>query len=171
MTVLLFVYVFVMGFAMGFLVQNLIEYYRAKQRKKAVTKLIDAIKKYASNVTDNIPESVLERLKRAQKIESEQLEMAYANEGPQRGILDGRSRNQISGQIKKLSEEKLELLQSILREGHDPSITVMNEGKRENMKLSEYMKLNNKVYSEDTAEEKPVEKPKTKLTLVKNKDE
>lgn len=167
MTVFLYIYMLIIGFMLGFMANTVYTYHKSKKTRKRLDQLIDVIKKHAASMVD-MPDSVLDRLKQAQKIEADQLNMVYAAEGPQRGILDGRNRQGLSHEIKKLSEEKKELLASIIREGHDPSITVLNDGKKESMKLSEYMKLNGEVYSEDKVVE---EKPKTKLTLIKNKDE
>lgn len=115
-------------------------------------------------------ESIDSKLKRVKEITAEQLDLQGHASGPQKNALHGRHKNGIIGQIKALEEEKNEILRSILRAGHDPSLTTMDEtGTVHQMKLSEYM-----VYMGITMEPKdqpatpePTSTQKSKFTVYK----
>lgn len=94
-----------------------------------------------TSATSNKP-TVNERMKRIKEITNEQLDLTRQVDGPQKNGLDGRHKNGMIGKIKRLDEEKNELLKSILLDGYDPELsTVDNAGVVTHMKLSEYMVL------------------------------
>lgn len=100
-------------------------------------------------------DSINGRLKRVKEITAEQLNLQGHASGPQKNALHGRHKNGIIGQIKALEEEKDNILRSILKDGHDPELTTMDEtGTVHQMKLSEYM-----VYMGITMEPKEEVKP------------
>ena len=84
--------------------------------------------------------SVRDRMSRVKAITTEQLELSQQADGPQKNGLHGKSKNDIIGQIKKLDEERNQILTSIISDGHDPELTTIDEsGVVSEMKLSEYM--------------------------------
>jgi hypothetical protein len=87
--------------------------------------------------------SIIEKkMKRVKEITSEQLDLQSATSGPQKNALDGKYKNGLIREIKRLEEEKSELLCSIIQAGFDPEITVIDEsGAVTRIKLSEYMAL------------------------------
>jgi len=112
--------------------------------------------------------SVSDRMKRVKDITTEQLELAQQADGPQKNGLDGKYKNGIIGQIKRLDEEKNELLISILEDGHDPELTTMDaSGVVSQMKLSEYMAYMGIKMTPKKAEEKPKTERLGKFTVVR----
>lgn len=93
---------------------------------------LEAVKKTA--------ESLEKRMKRVREITKEQVDLANRADGPQKNSLDGKYKNGLIGQIKKLEEERNDIMRSILKDGFDPELTTMDEiGVVTKMKLSEYM--------------------------------
>lgn len=89
------------------------------------------------------PESVNSRMKKVKEITQEQLSLQSGAQGPQKNALHGRYKNGLIGRIKELETEKNDILKSILADGFDPEITVMDEaGVVTNIKLSEFMAQN-----------------------------
>lgn len=80
------------------------------------------------------------RMRRVKDITDEQVDLARRADGPQKNSLDGKYKNSLMRQIKALDEEKNEVLNSILADGHDPELTTIDgSGVVSKMKLSEYM--------------------------------
>ena len=77
---------------------------------------------------------------RVKAITKEQIELARQADGPQKNSLHGRYKNGIMGEIKRLEEERNDIMRSLLKDGHDPELTTIDEaGAVTRMKLSEYM--------------------------------
>lgn len=88
----------------------------------------------------NTKSSVNERMKRVKDITKEQLDLSSSVDGPQKNALDGKYKNGSIGELKKLDEEKNEILRSLLLDGHDLELTTIDgAGVITKMKLSEYM--------------------------------
>jgi hypothetical protein len=78
--------------------------------------------------------------KKVKEITNEQLDLYSQVSGPQKNALHGRYKNGLNGRIKELEEEKSSILKSILTDGFDPEITVMDgAGVVTTVKLSEFM--------------------------------
>lgn len=85
-------------------------------------------------------ESLDKRMRRVKEITKEQIDLANKADGPQKNGLDGKYKNGLIGQIKKLEEERNDIMRSIITDGYDPELTTMDEtGVVTKMKLSEYM--------------------------------
>ena len=85
-------------------------------------------------------EAMAMKMERVREIASEQLSLQEKIIGPQKNSLDGKYKNGLNSRLKELEEEKLVLLNSILEEGHDPTITTLDEtGLPVTQKLSEFM--------------------------------
>ena len=99
-----------------------------------------AEKKAKLEVAKKKVESAEARMKRIKDITKEQLELAGRADGPQKNSLDGKYKNGLIGQIKKLSEERDDIMRSLLKDNYDPELTTVDEtGVVTKMKLSEYM--------------------------------
>lgn len=86
--------------------------------------------------------SLQERMKRVKEITNEQLDLNRQVDGPQKNGLDGKHKNGLINKMKRLDEEKNDILRSILLDGYDPELTTMDtSGVVTYMKLSEYMAL------------------------------
>jgi heme oxygenase len=107
-----------------------------EQEKALIESTIKALKLETEN------SSVRDRLRKAQELTKKQLELFSVIDMPQKNSLDGKYKQQLNEEIKNIEEEKSELLSSILNDGFDPVITVMNEhSQNESMKLSAYFKM------------------------------
>lgn len=81
----------------------------------------------------------LERMQRIKDISYEQLALAGQIDQPQKNALDGKHKNFLLSEIRKLDDEKVALIQSILDDGHDPMLTALDaDGVVTEMKLSEF---------------------------------
>lgn len=100
-----------------------------------------ALDKKKAEVEQNTKKlSVSDRMKRVKDITAEQLDLARRADGPQKNSLDGKYKNGLIREMKRLDEEKNAVLKSILADGHDPELTTMDEtGVVTKMLLSEYM--------------------------------
>lgn len=88
-------------------------------------------------------ESVSKRMLKVKELTKEQLELQAQTSLPQKNALHGRYKNGVIGRIKELEEEKNTILKSIITDGFDPEITVMDEsGVVTSIKLSEYLGQN-----------------------------
>ena len=86
------------------------------------------------------PAVVTARMKRVKEITNEQLELYSASSGPQKNGLDGKYKNGLVGRIKELEEEKADILRSIIADGFDPDVTILDDdGQVVTKKLSEFM--------------------------------
>jgi hypothetical protein len=120
----------------------------SKSRKETLKKLqdeVDALVKSLNNVQEPVSRngittsSVNDRLKKVRDLTEDQLAMQSQVETPQKNGLDGRSKNSLSREIKRMEEEKKEILYSILKDGFDPEVSVMTDAGIEMMPLSELM--------------------------------
>lgn len=85
-------------------------------------------------------ESVSSRMKKVKELTAEQLELQSHAQGPQKNALHGKHKNGLIGRIKELETTKNEILKSIITDGFDPEITVLDEtGVVTTIKLSEYL--------------------------------
>lgn len=85
------------------------------------------------------PLSVQERLSKVRELTSIQIKLSSQVEIPQKNSLDGKYKNGLSKEIKKIEEEKTEILRSILSDGYDPDVSALDEGGYKTMKLSQFL--------------------------------
>lgn len=123
---------FVLGFLLGMgSVIGIVYHLGSKSLEKKKAELKERVKK---------AESIESRMKRVKEITAEQVDLAQRADGPQKNSLDGKYKNGIIREMKRLDEEKNDILKSILTDGHDPELTTIDEaGVVSKMKLSEYM--------------------------------
>jgi len=85
-------------------------------------------------------ESVGSRMKKVKDITTEQLDLQSQVVGPQKNALHGRYKNDLNGRIKELELQKADILRSIIADGFDPEITVVDgAGVVTTIKLSEFL--------------------------------
>lgn len=111
--------------------------------------------------------SISDRLAKVKELTESQLEMQGAASGPQKNALDGKYKNGLNATISKIEEEKAEILQSILDDGHDPEITVKGPDGIEKMKLSAFLVQQGYNSAPKSKVEKAITKPKNPFTVVK----
>jgi len=126
-------------------------------------------RKEKSSLDKKSLESVSVRMKKVKELTSEQLELYSAASGPQKNALHGRYKNGLNGRIKEIEEEKTAILKSIITDGFDPEISVMDDaGVITKIKLSEYLAQSGIVIPpKEEAKETPKAKQLGKFTVVK----
>ena len=120
---------------------------------KALRSSKKRVKELASSLTPEDPNytAIETRMLRIKEIAQLQMELHGAADGPQRNAMDGRYKNSISRTLKELEEEKIAILTSIVKDGHDPSVNVVKaDGTTEVTKLSAFLAG----YSSDITDEK-----------------
>ena len=86
--------------------------------------------------------SATEKFLKIQEITREQFELFGSTQSPSTSALHSKHKNGIAGKLKELEEQKRTVMQSILDDGLDPEILVMDEtGEKKSMKMSEAMGL------------------------------
>ena len=99
---------------------------------------LDKLKK--DTETNGKKESVGSRMKKVKDITTEQLDLQSQVLGPQKNALHGKYKNGLNGRIKELELQKADILKSIITDGFDPEITVVDgAGVVTTIKLSEFL--------------------------------
>jgi hypothetical protein len=112
---------------------------QARKLEKAKESLIAQLKDKAKEL-DEKRNSIADRLKKASELAQQQLALKAQMEAPSQNGLHSRYKNGLAGEIYDMEEEKLQLLRTVLAEGFDPMITIINEsGTREEVPLSAYV--------------------------------
>jgi hypothetical protein len=84
--------------------------------------------------------SIKERLNEAQQLTEKQFELLGALDQPSKNALHSKYKNNISHEVRQLEEDKVKILRSIILDGYDPEITILNEkSEKMRIKLSEYL--------------------------------
>lgn len=127
---------FILGLILGFVsTVGLVLYLGKKSLSKKLESKLDSLKDATKKI-----ESVSDRMKKVKDIVNQQLDMQAQATMPQKNGLDGKYKNGLIREIKRLEEEKHEILKSILKDGFDPEITTIDEaGVVTSMKLSQFM--------------------------------
>jgi hypothetical protein len=136
MDVIILLVSFILGLILGFVsTVGLVLYLGKKSLSKKLESKLDSLKDATKKI-----ESVSDRMKKVKDIVSQQLDMQAQATMPQKNGLDGKYKNGLIREIKRLEEEKHEILKSILKDGFDPEITTIDEaGVVTSMKLSQFM--------------------------------
>lgn len=127
---------FFIGLIVGFIITTgIVLYLGKKSLSKKLESKLDSLKDATKKI-----ESVSDRMKKVKDIVNQQLDMQAQATMPQKNGLDGKYKNGLIREIKRLEEEKHEILKSILKDGFDPEITTIDEaGIVTSMKLSQFM--------------------------------
>jgi hypothetical protein len=113
--------------------------------------------------------SVKYRFTKVNEITEQQLNLISRAERPSASAAHSRSKNDIIGQIKALEEEKMVLFRSILKDGIDPKLQMIVDGKPQTILMSEAVAAHDGTipYPDSKTEPKTVER---KLHLIKEPD-
>ena len=131
------------GFIVGFLIViGLSLHYgrkaAMKKKKEEAEEFVDQFEDMVRKIKGQL--SIQERLTKVKEITARQLELRAQSDGPLKSSLHGKYRNSLINEMKSLEQEKNDILRSILKDGLDPELSVMDEvGGTTTMKLSEYM--------------------------------
>jgi hypothetical protein len=85
--------------------------------------------------------SVKYRFSKVTEITERQLELVSRTERPSASAAHSRHKNSIVGELKSLEQEKIEIFRSILKDGIDPKLQIVIDGKPSTMKMSEAVEL------------------------------
>jgi hypothetical protein len=80
-----------------------------------------------------------QKLNEAIKISQEQYELMKAFDMPSKSASHSKYKNELAAKLKALEEEKCILLQEVLDSGYNPTITVLMDGEKKEIKLEEYL--------------------------------
>lgn len=133
---MLILLVYILGIASGFALAvawgMVLEAREREKLKSKVEKLVTEIKK------EMIWASAKQRFDQVLKINEQQNDLIGAVEGPSRGALFSKWRNDKRGQLLELEREKMDIFRSILKDGLDPLVNVMgDDGEVTKKKMSE----------------------------------
>lgn len=154
---------FLVGFVSGVVSTLLYASYKVAQYNKKDDKLIEGIKKDL-----DLAVSVKKRFARVTQITSEQMELLANAERPSASATHSKYQNSIVSELKKLEKEKMDIFRSILKDGVDPKLSVIADGKPTVMKMSEAVSLYDSHQSpSDFSDSK---NPRVRLRLVRQED-
>lgn len=84
--------------------------------------------------------SIYERLQKAADLAQTQRDLCSQAEMPSKNAVHSKYKNGLVHEINEIEKQKMEILKSILDDGFDPTITIVNEaGKQEKIALSAYL--------------------------------
>lgn len=134
---------FILGFFAGLLTATIIivgyGMYKLRQLSKARDKIIGELQKSAQDAEKSL-KNVTERLNKAREITEKQLGLLGQIDQPSKNALHSKWKNDLNHEVRKLEDEKNEILRSILKDGYDPTITILNANdQKETIKLSDYL--------------------------------
>jgi len=164
-----------MEFLLGFILGALFgtgafiawSFYQVGKMKKAKDKLLASLKDKILE-QDSKRQSIIDRLKRAQAITEQQLDIRAQTDQPSKNALHSKYKNGLIGDIKKLEEDKIAILQSILDDGFDPLINVVDDnGQKQELPLSHFVTKARTTISEGGAPQEPATKKVGRFVVVK----
>lgn len=173
-------FAFLLGIMAGIgLVMIYIQYKVSQIRGSAsyteAKKFIDDVKKKAGLPPDSEEtlesklekiSSIKDKLIRAGQIAQQQAELRDAAQQPSKNAMHSRYKNGLIGEMSKLENEKNDILKSILDEGFDPTITVVDSaGEQKQMTLSEYLSGNQSAMEEEVSKDPNAPRKVGKFTV------
>lgn len=113
--------------------------YMMNKIDKAKLRLVDELKKKVGDAATRT-ESIKERLIQAAELARAQIDLRAQIEMPSKNALHSRYKNGLVREMNELEQQKISILRSILGDGFDPTITVVNDsGAKEEIPLSVYV--------------------------------
>jgi hypothetical protein len=113
--------------------------YQVTKFRKKRSDLVEEIKKEAAKL-DERTTSIKERLTKASQLAQAQMDLRNAAEQPSKNATHSKYKNGVISEINDLEQQKLDILRTILAEGFNPIITVVQDGgMKEEIPLSEYV--------------------------------
>jgi hypothetical protein len=158
---------FVLGMMTTVTLLGIWTYLLYKKQLKEKTKALEEFTK-ANDVLEKTKAeyiSVKERLAKVRELTKVQMTLSSQVEIPQKNSLDGKYKNGLSKEIKKIEEEKAVILKSILSDGYDPDVSILGENGAETMKLSQFLGTMNTSSKESSTEVQA--KKESKLSVLR----
>jgi hypothetical protein len=129
--------------------------YQFASLKKKRDSLMSQIKTKVKE-SDEKSTSIKDRLLKAAELAQAQVALKAQIEMPSKNALHSKYKNDLVHEIQDMEQRKLDLLTTILAEGFDPTITVVNEtGKKEEIPLSSYVGQASRILSEYMGNQPP----------------
>jgi hypothetical protein len=130
---------YLLGFGMGFGVFVAYGSYQVRKLRKKRDDLFEEVKKKALEM-ETRSSSIRDRLAQASKLAQVQAELRMQAEMPSKNATHSRHKNGLISEMNDLELQKLDILRTILAEGFDPVITVVQDnGSKQDVPLSEYV--------------------------------
>jgi len=147
------------GFFMGMGSVLLVSYLLVMSERTKLKKEAEAIKLKQEDFKKKY-ESVRPRLRKAADISNKQLELYILVQEPSKNSLHSKVKNGLIHEIRDLEKEKRTILRSIIKEGFDPDLDLIDDktGEKQMVKLSEYMNKNG-ISLTDDKERTPLDGP------------
>jgi len=137
--VLAYLFFFIIGVLVGagaFISYGLHEVHKMKKAKQT---LLDEVKKKATELEQKT-NSIKERLVKASQISQTQTDLRNQAEMPSKNGLHSKYKNGLVAEISELEQEKINILKTIIVDGFNPIITVIQDGgTKEEVPLSDYI--------------------------------
>src|ERR1035437_7104015 len=113
--------------------------YRIEKVKKAKEALLTQIKAKVAEM-DKQKESIKDRLIKASELAQTQIVIRGQLEMPSNGALHSKYKNELMHEMQDIEQQKIDILKTILAEGFDPMITIVNDtGTKSEIALSGYV--------------------------------
>lgn len=131
--------VFTLGMCFGAALFMAYGAYQIHKIRKAKEVLLTAITQKAKELDDK-KDSIKERLIAASELAQAQMAIRAQMEMPSKNALHSRYKNSMVGELQDMETKKLDILRTILAEGFDPMITIINDaGAQDQVPLSSYV--------------------------------
>jgi hypothetical protein len=132
---------FILGMVATLIILGVWTFFLYKKQNKEKIKAIAEINKAAEELdkAKSGYASVKERLNKVRELTKVQMTLSSQVEIPQKNSLDGKFKNGLSKEVKKIEEEKAVILRSILADGYDPEVSILGDSGTESMKLSQFL--------------------------------
>jgi hypothetical protein len=130
------IFVFVLGMIFG---AGLLMAYGVFKMKKAKSALIDQLRIKAQEM-DQKEKSITDRLIKASDLAQAQMALRAQMEMPSKNALHSKYKNGLISELQDMEQQKLDLLRTVLAEGFDPTIAVIDgAGVKQDVLLSTYV--------------------------------
>lgn len=155
---------FLLGIVFGFIATITAAYLTFKHLDKQQSE-VDKVKKDIKLIA-----SIKKRFSTVSEITNQQMELLSRTERPSASALHSKHQNGIIGEIKRLEEEKISIFRSILKDGLDPNLSIIIDGKVTTMKMSEAVSLYESNQSPTIKTETKSTRGKLHLVINEDKD-
>ncbi len=115
--------------------------------------------------------SVKYRFTKVNEITEQQLNLIGRAERPSASAAHSRSKNDIVGQIKALEEEKISIFRSILKDGIDPKLQIIVDGKPQTIKMSEAVAMHDGTQAYPESKTEPMKPRNNGLRLIQSSED
>ena len=132
-------FMFLLGLLIGASLVMLYGWWQIEKMKKAKKILLDQVKARALEM-DKRKNSIKDRLASATELAQTQMAIRSQLEMPSKNGLHSKYKSDLASELQNIEQRKIDILKTILAEGVNPMITVIDEGgARKEISLAEYV--------------------------------